>query len=498
MKRLLSFFSLLVICAVNLHAQGDLSLTMKPKVRYTHSNDPEISALMVEVQGIKANLQISSTSLVVEKVDTFSDGGKKQYWYEIRVRKGTKWKQNIDFYLDGYTQQTREVAFDAGKELQPIIITDPNNATTGYYYHRKIAREYFEKGDYDRAMAELNTAATQSNVKKEELEVLIAEIDTIQGLYAAAQDSTSLKNYYAAGRIYERILELNENDKNASKKIKEMEDKYKDYTNNLYKEAENLRSERKLTEATEYYQKYLDFHGNDFGAATDRLNAIKRQIQNKREMPHVFYYQFDGRAPINFGYGHFKDRGAGWFMNFSMNKEIFNLLSGEWKPTNKKGKEVETHSNVADTVKLRYLAEIDNVPEINLALVGLSIPLVSPHPEKENQYFRVGKLVVPKFPALYLNIVPLSASLAFGYDETSWYEKTTEGKKPTTEDKAGAIKDYKTKALVSYAPQVGLTLKWGRLALFYTYEYRYLVNDRTMYKDAIRNGRSMFGLGFAW
>lgn len=498
MKRILHFFTVLVICAVNLHAQGEFSLTMKPKSRYTFSNDSEISALMVEIQGINSELSIHSDALVVEKIDTFSTGGKKQYWYEIRVRKGLKWKQKIEFYLDGYTIQSHEVSFDAGKELQPVIITDPNKAETGYYYHRRIAREYFEKGDYDRAIAELNTAATQSNVKKEELEVLIAEIDTIQGLYAAAQDSAALKNYYAAGRIYERILELNENDKNASKKINEMDGKYKDYTNNLYKEAENLRSERKFTEATEYYQKYLDFHGNNFEAATDRLNAIKRQVQNKREMPHVFYYQFDSRAPINFGYGHFKDRGAGWFMNFSMNKEVFKLLSDEWKPKNSKGELIETHSNVADSVKIGYLGQIDNVPEINLALVGLSIPLVSPHPEKENQYFRVGKLVVPKFPALYLNIVPLSASLAFGYDETKWYKKSEDGKEVVSEGTDGAIVDYKTKALISYAPQVGLTLKWGRLALFYTYEYRYLVNNRTMYKDAIRNNRSMFGIGFAW
>ena len=498
MKRFLSLFSLLVICAVNLHAQGDLSLTMKPKVRYTHSNEPEISALMVEVQGINANLQISSTSLVVEKVDTFSDGGKKQYWYEIRVRKGTKWKQNIDFYLDGYTQQTREVAFDAGKELQPIIITDPNNATTGYYYHRKIARQYFEKGDYERAMVELKTAESQTDVKKDELEVLIAEIDTIQGLYAAAQDSADLKNYYAAGRIYERIVELNENDKKANKMINDMEDKYNAYTNSLYQAADKLMNERKFTEATEYYQKYKDLHGRDLVAATNKLSEIRRQVQNKRSMPHVFYYQFDGRAPINFGYGHFKDRGAGWFMNLSMNKEVFKLLSDEWTPMDKDGNEVTTHANVDDKEKLLYLDEIDNVPEINLALVGLSIPLVSPHPEKENQYFRVGKLVVPKFPALYLNIVPLSGSLSFGYDETEWYTKSEEGKKIVTEGTEGANVDYKTKALVSYAPQVGLTLKWGRLALFYTYEYRYLVNDRTMYKDAIRNGRSMFGLGFAW
>lgn len=508
MKRFLSLFSLLVICAVNLHAQGDLSLTMKPKVRYTHSNDPEISALMVEVQGINANLQISSTSLVVEKVDTFSDGRKKQYWYEIRVRKGTKWKQNIDFYLDGYTQQTREVTFDAGKELQPIIITDPNNATTGYYYHRKIAREYFEKADYDRAMAELNTAATQSDVNKDELKVLIAEIDTIQGLYVAAQDSADVKNYYAAAQIYHNIAnEFNNNDKTAYKLYNEMHKKYEDYTAVLYKEAETNFNQHRYTQATDFYQKYIDFHGNNKEMATSRLNDIKRNTQNKRVMPHVLFYQFDSNAPIGFGYGRFNDRKVGWFMNFSMNNEVFKLINESWEPKDDKGGIIKTIDESGNEMKrIDVVNEISNVPEVNLALVGLSIPLVSPHPERENQYFKLGKLFVPKFPALYLNIVPLSASLSFGYDKSKLYKKDDNGDKVYWEDNKhidNNIENYKsteynTNPLFCYAPQVGLTLKWGRLALFYTFEYRYLANERSTYKAAIRDSRSMFGLGFAW
>lgn len=508
MKRFNLFLSLLVVCAFNLYAQGDFSLTLKPKTRYTRSNDPEISCLVVDVQGINAKLQISSTSLVIEKSEEFPENGKTYYYYEIRVVKGTKWKQNIEFYFDGYKTKTQEIIFDGGKQLQPVVITDPNKATSGYYYHRRIAREYFEKGDYDRAMAELNTAATQSDVNNDELKVLIAEIDTIQGLYVAAQDSADMKNYYAAAQIYHNIAnEFNNNDKTAYKLYNEMHKKYEDYTAVLYKEAETNYNQHRYTQATDFYQKYIDFHGNNKEMATSRLNDIKRNIQNKRVMPHVLYYQFDRNAPIGFGYGRFNDRKVGWFMNFSMNNEVFKLINGNWEPKDAKGGIIKTIDGSGSVVKrVDVVNEVSNVPEINLALVGLSIPLVSPHPEKENQYFKLGKLVMPKFPALYLNIVPLSASLSFGYDNTKLYKKDDNGDKVYWENNKHLdnnienykLKEYNTNPLFCYAPQVGLTLKWGRLALFYTFEYRYLVNERNTYKDAIRDNRSMFGLGFAW
>lgn len=519
MKRFLLLFSLLVVCAVNLHAQGEIRLNMKSKERYTHSNNPEISCLLVEVHGIDAELRIEAEALSIEKLDTFSDGRKKQYWYEIKV--SSKWKQKVNFIIDGYNPESQIVSFDGPKELQPIIITDPNNATSGYDYHRKNARKYFEKGDYDRAMAELNTAATQSNVRKEELEVLIAEIDTIQGLYAAAQDSAALNKFYAAKELYEQIKYMNEGDKAAIKMISEMQKKYEDHTAILSKDAENYNLQRNYDKAIEYYQKYIDARGANKELANSKIVEIKRIKQEKRVMPHVLYYQFDSNAPIGFGYGRFNDRKVGWFMNFSMNSEIFNLIQQKWDPKDGNSKPIQVYKHDTDANNYSLIPSADvikntkNVPEVNLAIVGLSIPLFSPHPEKDNQYFKLGKLVIPKFPALYLNIVPLSASLAFGYDETILYRIKTDGtRKPEKltnqtgwnefydenkhQDGFSYDSENKTTALFNYAPQVGFTLKWGRLALFYTYEYRYLVNERTRYKNHIRANRNMFGLGFAW
>lgn len=520
MKRFFFFFSLLVICAVNLHAQGEFRLNMRPKQKYTHSNNPEISCLLVEVHGIDAELEIEADALVIEKRDTFSTKGRIQYWYEIKV--SSKWKQEVKFMIDGYHALSQIVSFDGPKELQPIIITDPNNATSGYDLYRKNARKYFEKGDYERAMVELKTAATQSDVRKDELEGLISEIDSIQGLYAAAQDSADLKKYYAAKEIYEQIKYLNEGDKAVNKMISEMQKKYEDYTAILSKDAENYNLQRNYDKAIEYYQKYIDARGVNKELANSKIVEIKRIKQEKRAMPHVFYYQFDSNAPIGFGYGRFNDRKVGWFMNFSMNSEVFNLIQQKWVPKDGEStpipvyecKEVNGNKNYNLVPPADVIKKTKNVPEVNLAIVGLSIPLVSPHPERDNQYFKLGKLVIPKFPALYLNIVPLSASLAFGYNETILYrtDDTDVNAKPvklTTQDQINEFYDKKksgysydsecrTTALFNYAPQVGLTLKWGRLALFYTYEYRYLVNERTRYKDGIRANRNMFGLGFAW
>ena len=508
MKRFYLFLFVLCSSVITLHAQGEFMLKKGNLLNYTRSNDPNVSAVWVECNDITSDLYLNANALQLVKRDSFHRENKVIWIFEINVGNLGKWEQEVSFELTGYKSNASKILFTKGKQVQRFEIYDINKATTGYYYHRRIARDYFEKADYDRAMAELNTAATQSDVNKDELKVLIAEIDTIQGLYVAAQDSADVKNYYAAAQIYHNIAnEFNDNDKTAYKLYNEMHKKYEDYTAVLYKEAETNFTQHRYTQATDFYQKYIDFHGNNKEMATSRLNDIKRNTQNKRVMPHVLFYNFDSNAPIGFGYGRFNDRKVGWFMNFSMNNEVFKLINGNWEPKDAKGGIIKTIDASGSVVKrVDVVNEVSNVPEINLALVGLSIPLVSPHPEKENQYFKLGKLVVPKFPALYLNIVPLSASLSFGYDNTKLYKKDDNGDKVYWENNKHLdnnienykLKEYNTNPLFCYAPQVGLTLKWGRLALFYTFEYRYLVNERNTYKDAIRDNRSMFGLGFAW
>jgi tetratricopeptide (TPR) repeat protein len=370
----------------------------------------------------------------------------------------------------------------------------------------------FEKAEVEyRKALELNPASTDALYNLGNALYNQAVTTPAKGEEALAQYSTAAKletDKSRLAQIYHNIAnEFNNNDKTAYKLYNEMHKKYEDYTAVLYKEAETNYNQHRYTQATDFYQKYIDFHGNNKEMATSRLIDIKRNIQNKRVMPHVLYYQFDSNAPIGFGYGRFNDRKVGWFMNFSMNNEVFKLINENWEPKDAKGGIIKTIDGSGSVVKrVDVVNEVSNVPEINLALVGLSIPLVSPHPEKENQYFKLGKLVVPKFPALYLNIVPLSASLSFGYDNTKLYKKDDNGDKVYWENNKHLdnnienykLKEYNTNPLFCYAPQVGLTLKWGRLALFYTFEYRYLVNERNTYKDAIRDNRNMFGLGFAW
>ena len=527
MKKIYLF--LMFLCGVtNIHAQGEFLLTREPDESYAHG-DSKTSALVVQCNDFSTPLYLTSPGVgAYEATYVIPDEKNKNnvmYIYEITMP-GSRWEQEVSFIIDGYKTLKALVTFTKGKQAAVFTISDPNKATSGYYYHRRESRSYLEKGDYALAMAELKTAEqTCNNVNKEELSLLMGEITKIQGLYAAAQDSAAVKNYFAAGKIYGQILDLNKNDKRADTLMADMEQKYKDYTGMLYREADGYLLQRKYTEATEYFQNYLKFHGANQEMAISRLNEIKREVQNKRVMPHVFYYQFDSHAPIGFGYGRFNDRKVGWFMNFSMNSEVLNLVQQTWEPKDGKSQPInvaESSTDVNGNKNYNLVPPADvikntkNVPEINLAIVGLSIPLVSPHPEKDNQYFKLGKLVIPKFPALYLNIVPLSASLAFGYNETILYrtddnDVNAKPVKLTTQDQINEFYDddkrksgysydseCKTTALFNYAPQVGLTLKWGRLALFYTYEYRYLVNERTRYKDGIRANRNMFGLGIAW
>ena len=519
MKKLYLF--LMFLCAaIHMHAQGEFLLTRESDESYGHG-DSKTSALIVQCNNFSMPLSVSSPvfGVYTPKYVLPDENNKNNvmYIYEINVP-DSKWEQQVTFMIDGYKSQKAMVTFTKGKQAVVFTINDPNKATTGYYYHRRIYREYLEKGDYERAMAELKTAETTTNANKEELQLLMEEITKIQDLYATAQDSADVKNYFAAGRIYGQILELNKNDKRADTLMADMDTKFKDYTAMLYSEAEGYFAQRKYSEAAEYFQNYLNFHGTNREMATSRLNDVKRGVQNKRVMPHVLYYQFDKKAPINFGYGRFTNRKVGWFMNLSMNAELFNLIDGGWDPKDKNGKAIEVYervvndkNQVSNGISLSDVRKkIDNVPEISLAIVGLSIPLISPQPEKENNYFKLGKLTIPKFPALYLNIVPISASLSFGYDGTEYFKQKEDQEtkikideeeyytKDLHQDEYNYTHKHKTTTLFSYAPQAGLTLKWGRLALFYTFEYRYLVNERDKFKDHIRSNRNMFGIGIAW
>ena len=79
-----------------------------------------------------------------------------------------------------------------------------------------------------------------------------------------------------------------------------------------------------------------------------------------------------------------------------------------------------------------------------------------------------------------------------------------------TEEKNSDVK-YNTKLVSAITPQVGLMLKWGRLSLFYIFEYHYKLKNEIYVKengldktidlsdiDCIKKSKNYFGLGFAF
>lgn len=494
----------LSIFTLQMKAQSVMEYNEIPTNAY-YSADGQKSGVLVECDEVMPELTFYTNMLGnMTPKQTMKRGSSRFYRIEFDLSTGEA-KFNLQIYATGYSTISVPIHFTDAHQTRHIKVLDPNAATaTGYFLNRKKAEEFFAVSNYQAARNEYLTAKECSNAKIDEANERIEVIDSIIKLQKMAQDSVNAERYDGAQTLYLQISQMNPEDSLAKKMVMRCAEKQNEICATSFNTAERYFAQHRYAKAYPLYKKVLENKCQNAILAQGRLDMIDQRNYQKRVLPHVISYMFDSDMSIALSYGTYNERKIGGFFSIRMNNKLFEMARGNWTPDY--GDETTTKtqldklnnlvkwetsysgqmkgSSEEDELWSEYQNGINNIPAFSVAF-GLTIPLFSPN--SETDYFHVGKtkFVLPKYPSVHLMLGP-------GYSGYMMLDKVEGTKKDSN---SNPEYEYKTTMAHVISPQVGLVVKYSRLALSFVYEYRF--NLKKDFDDYIKKSKFMFGLGLA-
>ena len=482
MKKLLLFCAAAIFSGI-VHAQGILECKKQSVTNYL--GEGKRSAIMVECDTLLPHLFFYTSGRGSLTAQERVIKGKKVYLIQMDMtEKKHGLDETIGVYTDGYDDFEFPVHFDKPNTCVTYRIFNPNVSTIpdGYLKYRIQGDNYFKSSNYDSARDSYNRAAGCSDTNKDEIEMKLQKVSTITQLYSLANDSAKAHKYIPAINLYKQILSdnLNPHDSIAQNRVSELTEKVKNLDIENFKLAEAYYADHRWSKAEERYLLVRENKGDNYLMANQRLIEIERIKQRKQVLPKVFSYNFDSDSPFGFGYGTFNQAKGGGYINIRTNEAAFDVARNSWVP------EIEgiTVPENETASKKDTLSNIKNIPSLTVA-IGFTIRLFCPNAANKNHYFQAIGLNLPKYPSAHLMFTPFGYTMNFLYDKIK------------TEEVDGELKQkYKTKITHLWTPQIGLMVKWSRLALSLIYEPHIAIDKDK--KDYTTKSKVMFGLGCAF
>ena len=470
---LMATFCCFVISA---SAQGRLEYEAISSTNY--SAEGRQSAIIVQCDSTLPTLNFYSSLYGTMKPRVRTRAGETLYYLDFDLSTGPV-KTDLNVTSAGFNPLVLSITLSEIKKAYLIKVFDPDGPfVQGYFRYRRQAEDYFKAANYEAARNEYETAKSSSNAKKEEVDMRIATIDSILSLKRAANDSIAAERYYAASNLFAQIIEMNSNDKNAAERQKWCNTKLDEICTTAMTTADRYYRNHQFYKAQPFYQQIIENNCANRQLAQSRFDEIEQIRYQRRVLPHVVGYIFDKDKPLGVHYGTYNERKGGGFINVRINKDLLDAAQKDWKPS------YQQNDSTLNGIK--------NHAQFSIAF-GWTIKLLCPNPETD--YFKGLGCMIPKYPSLHLFFGP-------GYTGTMVYTDK--------EEKNSNVK-YNTKLVSAITPQVGLMLKWGRLSMFYIFEYHYKLKNEIYVKengvektidlsdiDCVKKSKNYFGLGFAF
>lgn len=462
---------------ITVSAQGLLEYELIDSRNY--SAEGRQSAIIVQCDSTLPTLNFYSSLYGTMKPRIRTRSGEVLYYIDFDMSRGPV-KTDLNITSAGFNTLIYSVDLPEVQKAYLIKVFDPDGPfVQGYYKYRRQAEEEFKAANYEVARNEYETAKSCSNVRKDEAERRIATIDSILFLRDAAEDSITQKRFYAAANLYKKIKIMNPKDTKADERIKYCNTELDEICTNVMATAERYYKNNQLYKAQPFYKQIIENHCLSSKEAQSRFDEIEQIRFKKRVLPHVVGYIFDKDKPIGVHYGTYNERKGGGFINVRINKDLMDAAQSDWIPQ---------YNNLNDS----SVYNIKNHAQFAIAF-GWTIKLLCPNPETD--YFKWMGYMFPKYPSLHLFFGP-------GYTGTMVYTDK--------EEKNSNVK-YNTKLVSAITPQLGVMLKWGRLSIFYIFEYHYKLKNEIDVKengkdktidlsdiDCVKKSKNYLGLGFAF
>lgn len=403
-----------------------------------------------------SNMQLTFESTHDKNVDVYNTEAKgEETFYYLRFNTGRRYRgRKLTIRANDFAPITLDATLEP-KELKQYQLSDPDaDFVYGCYYeYRKRGIEFFQNSMYTESREQFNIAKECSDKPDDNnLEELIANIDSIETWQKLAVDAFDLLNYEKADDYYGKILQLNPQDSNASDKRYEARRLYDNDCTQYYNNAEVYKENGEYDKALELYQRVIDQNCSSSLLASEQIKRIKLLQQNRNQKARVIVYEYSKNTPIGISTGTYKTRKTGGYFSLSLHTDVFEVMRNNFD----KATDAELNISAGFTI-----CPVKQAPVWIFFGPG---------------YTGIGK---------YEN------------EDGSEYVKNTYVENKTGEIEDGKVYEKPTlKVHSAISPEIGLLGKIGPVALRYTFQYRFAVSKDD--SDLIKKTRHVFGIGICF
>lgn len=392
-----------------------------------------------------------------------TEGSNTLYYLVFKV--GRKYKGRVlSVICPGFT--TAAIPLDlTPKQLKRFLLYDPNDVVDGgcYQQHRVKGMQYFDNASYKQAKEEFTLSLQCTDCNKEEASQKIQVCDSILVLRELADKQFDLLKYGEASANYHKIQAYNPQDKYVINRIFECNQSQDIQSASYFAAAEQYFKDKDYDKARILYQRVVNLSGTESVNASLKISEIDRQNRRSINRERVLSYEYESKAPIGFSYGSYGAHSHGYF-TLRINNELFDLARGEYKMSKK--------------------------PEANMSF-GWTINVVKKYGWI---FFGPGVTMVGKYqvnPDKWGDATITTDKQA----ETITEEQVLAKVNASTDGKEE--KDFlKVKPKFAVSPEIGFLVKYGPVALRYTFQYRWAIAKDD--QDWIGKIRNVIGIGFAF
>lgn len=449
-KRLVLLPFLLLMVAVNVFSQRSLEIKdVTSGLGVFSGKDTEAGLVLSCPSNITLTFESSHDKVV--DVYNMEKKGEDTYYY-IRFQTGKKYRgRKLTIITSEYAPLFIMVDL-APKELKEYKLLDPDAEFVYgcYYEYRKRGTEFFQQAMYNEAKEQYTIAKECSDRPADaNLDELIANIDSIQTYIKRADDAFAVMDYITANDYYSRVLVLNPSDVNASEKRFTSVRMYDTDCKKYFDTAEIYKEDGEYTKAVELYRKVIEQNCSNALVASDEVKKIEILLQSRKQKARVLSVETGTKGVWGFSTGKYKNRKVGGYFSLNAN---YHLIEAAQQEPEKCG--------------------VGRVMEAGLSF-GWTVCLV------------------PKFPHFWLFFGP-------GYTGAGQYTLKGNDSDEYFDDEKDSKDKYKFNWYSSFAPEAGVLVKYGPVALRYTFQYRLAFDDssKDLFED--RKTRHMFGVGFCF
>lgn len=349
--------------------------------------------------------------------------------------------RELYIYAEGYAKYPLFLGNLADKELRRYRVSDPyTKLSNPYYKYMENGLNLFSDGMYTDARVQYVSAmeCPEYEVNKEEIDNIVASIDSIL-IWRDAGDNYLLEaNYKEANKYYQKIFRVNTSDQYVKTKLQECSISYTQNCFSYFNMAEDLFRKGDYKKAKDFYQKVVDGECTQSIEANNKLIAIDNYGIGRIDKSSFVTYEFNKYVPIGFSIGACKMKKFSGYFTLRTNADIF--------------KSIQSND------------EYDLSPEVNVSF-GWTKKIYAP---------------------VWLFFGP-------GYTGVGEYrlkkDAVMEGKEPTKDD-------YKLHWGNAVSPEIGIIVKYWHVNLKYTFQYRFPLVKAD--QDYMGKTRHYIGIGVAW